>query len=158
MNLKPMTLKAANEFVSQHHRHNTSTQGHKFSVGLEDNGTLIGVAIVGRPLSRVLDDGYTAEILRVCVLNSYPNANSTLYGAALRACCAMGYRRVITYTLPVESGSSLKAVGFKVDGVTQARKDGWNTPARPRTMSESYPAGQKIRWIREFCRREVESK
>lgn len=153
MNLKPVTLRQANEFVQQHHRHNAATQGHKFSIGLESDGALIGVVIVGRPLARYCDDGYTAEILRVCVLENLPNANSMLYGAALRACRAMGYRKVITYSLPEECGSSLKAVGFSEDGRTKVYSKGWNTPARPRAFSARYPMGEKIRWVKSFNRR-----
>ena len=59
----------------------------------------------------------------------------------------MGYKRFVTYTLPHESGSSLKAVGFKLDGFTQARPNGWDTPSRPRLMPERYPTEQKCRWL-----------
>jgi hypothetical protein len=83
-----------------------------------EDGELIGVVIVGRPIARAQDDGYTAEITRCCVLENRRNANSKLYAAALRAAQNMGYRRVITYTLPEESGASLKAVGFTLDGLT----------------------------------------
>lgn len=122
-------------------------QGHRFSIGLQDGGELIGVAIVGRPIARLLDDGWTAEITRVCVLPGRKNANSMLYGASVRAAKSMGYRKVITYTLPEESGSSLRAAGFREDGVT-THKRGWCTPAR-RREDNGYPIGQKIRWVHE---------
>lgn len=102
LTLTPVTLRQAQAFVNDHHRHNIAPQGHKFSIGLEKAGILIGVCIVGRPIARGNDDGKTAEVLRVCVLEGNPNANSKLYGAAVRACKAMGYTRVITYTLPEE--------------------------------------------------------
>ncbi|GHU38141.1 hypothetical protein FACS1894105_11570 [Clostridia bacterium] len=116
--LCPVTLKEAREFVRQHHRHNDPPQGHKFSVGLKSGEALIGVVTCGRPIARANDDGYTAEITRCCVLENERNANSKLYAAAIRAAKAMGYRRAITYTLPSESGASLKAVGFTLDGFT----------------------------------------
>ena len=93
-----------------------------------------------------MDDGQTAEVLRVCVLEGKPNANSMLYGAAARACKAMGYKSVITYTLPEESGASLRAVGFVTEGKAQKRANGWDTPARRRSLPEKYPEGEKIRW------------
>ena len=132
MEICPVTLKDAQAFVKEHHRHNDPPQGHKFSIGLTDGGCLVGVAVVGRPIARGNDDGYTAEITRCCVLDNQRNANSRLYAAALRAARAMGYRRVITYTLPEESGASLKAVGFRVDGLTNHSPNGWNVPSRPR--------------------------
>lgn len=107
MELTPITLRQAQAFVNEHHRHNIAPRGHKFSIGLEKDGILIGVCIVGRPIARYSDDGKTAEVLRVCVLEGNPNANSKLYGAAVRACKAMGYTKIITYTLPEEGGASL---------------------------------------------------
>lgn len=148
MKLTPITLAEAKDFVNLHHRHNVAPCGHKFSIGLkDDNDTLIGVCIVGRPIARNLDDGETAEILRVCVLEGNRNANSMLYGAAVRACKAMGYTKVITYTLPEETGASLRASGFTQDGMTKKRPKGWDTPSRRREALEKYPKGQKIRWI-----------
>ena len=90
MELTPITLRQAQAFVNEHHRHNIAPRGHKFSIGLEKDGILIGVCIVGRPIARYSDDGKTAEVLRVCVLEGNPNANSKLYGAAVRACIRIG--------------------------------------------------------------------
>lgn len=112
MILVPVTLKQACAFVAKLHRHNTPPRGHKFSVGVvNDAGELVGVAIAGRPVARVLDDGLTLEINRTCT-NGTRNANSKLYGACWRAAKAMGYRRCITYTQRRESGASLRAAGF----------------------------------------------
>lgn len=144
MNIVPVALAQAKAFVNDNHRHNKAPVSHKFSIGLQDGGTLIGVAIVGRPIARLLDDGWTAEVTRVCVLPNHRNANSMLYGAAVRAAKAMGYRRIITYTLPSESGSSLKAAGFRLDGTT-SHKSGWDTPSRPR--ANDTPVGLKNRWV-----------
>ncbi len=147
--LCPITLRQARDFVRLHHRHNDPQTGHKFSIGLTENSELIGVVTVGQPIARRQCDGYTAEITRCCVLDGKPNANSKLYAAAVRAAKAMGYLRVITYTLPEESGASLKAAGFHVDGMTKYNANGWNMPGRPRKAPEKYPAGPKIRWIKE---------
>lgn len=145
--LCPITLRTARQFVKEKHRHNSPPQGHKFSIGLTVDNELVGVVIVGRPVARILDDGYTAEITRCCVIDDIRNANSKLYAAAIRAAKAMGYRKVITYTLLEESGSSLKAVGFKLDGQT-AYTHSWSVPSRPRAVPEKYPVGHKNRWIK----------
>ena len=144
--LTPVTLRQARAFVDQHHRHNAPPQGHKFSIGLSRAGELVGVAIVGRPVARRQDDGKTVEVTRVCVLDGYPNANSALYGAAWRAARAMGFDRIITYTLPSESGASLRAAGFAQVGTTEAKKNGWDVPSRRREKSDRYPEGPKLIW------------
>ena len=146
LTLVPVGLKTARAFVDEHHRHNIAPRGHKFSIGLEADGNLIGVCIVGRPIARNNSDGTTAEIYRVCVLEGYKNANSKLYGAAVRACKAMGYTKIITYTLPEESGASLRAAGFIQERVTKGEAGGWDRPGRRRNLPERYPEGPKIRW------------
>ena len=107
LSLVPVSLREANEFVRQHHRHHKPTAGHKFSIGVQEDGRLAGVAICGRPVSRFLDDGYTLEVNRLCT-DGARNACSMLYGAAVRAAKAMGYHKVITYILDSECGVSLK--------------------------------------------------
>lgn len=115
LELCPVTLKAANEYVKEHHRHHGVVVGHKFSIGATKDGMLVGVAICGRPVSRFLDDGYTLEITRLCT-DGTPDVCSMLYGAAYRAARAMGYKKVVTYILDTETGSSLKAAGYKCEG------------------------------------------
>lgn len=107
----PITLAAAKAFVSAHHRHNKAPIGHKFSIGIQLNNELMGVAMAGRPVARHLDDGRTIEVSRTCTLGQ-PNLNSMLYGAIWRAAKAMGYKRAITYTQQNESGISLLAAGW----------------------------------------------
>jgi len=124
MQISPITLRAAQEFVAQHHRHNKPPRGHKFSIGLKnEDGELIGVATVGRTVARHFDDGLTLEVNRTCTTGER-NANSALYGAIWRAAKAMGYVRCITYTQADESGSSLRAAGFVRVKELPARK-GW---------------------------------
>ena len=132
MLIVPITLKAAQEFVKAHHRHNKPPVGHKFSIGLEtDWGLLIGVACAGRPVARMFDNGLTLEINRTCTLGD-KNANSMLYGAVWRAAKAMGYRRCITYTQHDESGASLRAVGWiRVKDLPPNK--GWDCPSRVRS-------------------------
>ena len=81
LELTPVSLKTANEFVNLFHRHHKAVTGHKFSIGCSQNGRLVGVVIAGRPVSRHLDDGKTLEVNRLCTLG-VKNACSILYAAA----------------------------------------------------------------------------
>ena len=155
LKLAPISLRAANEYVAEHHRHNQPTRGHKFSIAVEDDGRLCGVVICGQPVARMLCDGKTLEIRRVCT-DGTKNACSILYGAASRAAHAMGYTRVITYTLESESGSSLRASGFVCSGAAGGKT--WDTPARRRQSTvetaagtiQKYPSEKKLRWEKHF--------
>jgi len=137
----PLTLADANAFVVQHHRHHKPVVGHKFSLGAAKDGEVVGVAIVGRPVSRIRDDGWTLEVTRLCT-DSTRNACSFLYGAAARAAFALGYRRIGTYTLPSEGGSSLRACGWKLIG--ERGGGGWSCPSRPRV--DRHPTEPKLLW------------
>jgi hypothetical protein len=105
----------AADFVREHHRHHTPPAGHKFSLAAVLGDELIGVVIVGRPVSRMRDDGQTLEVTRLAT-DGTKNACSFLYGAAARACFALGYRRIGTYILKSEPGTSLRAAGWKLIG------------------------------------------
>lgn len=142
LTLTPINLKTANAFVQRHHRHHKPTQGHKFSIGVSSSGILVGVAICGRPVARRLDDGYTLEVNRLCT-DGTPNGCSILYAAACRAARAMGYHKVITYTLDTENGSSLKAAGFICEGRAGGLE--WNGIKKPK-REDQYPHQMKTRW------------
>lgn len=114
LELIPVTFRQASAFVTEHHRHHDAPRGHKFSIGVLKGEELVGVIMVGRPVARAYDDGFTAEVNRSCVVDDARNANSMLYAAAWRAARAMGYRRLITYTQAGESGASLRGAGFKL--------------------------------------------
>lgn len=127
----PITFAEACAFVQQHHRHHKPPVGHLFSVAVADDAAVVvGVAIIGRPVARRLQDGFTAEVTRSAT-DGTAHANSCLYGAAWRAVKAMGYRRLVTYTQDGESGVSLRAAGYRVVAVRPARP-GWDGPSRPR--------------------------
>lgn len=115
MKIIPITLKAANKYVAENHRHHKPVTGCKFCIGCQDGEQLVGVAICGRPVSRYLDNGTTLEINRLCT-NGKRNACSKLYGACVRIARDMGYEKVITYILESENGSSLKASNFVCEG------------------------------------------
>lgn len=135
----PVDLATAREFVAAHHRHHEPPIGHKFSVGVAHGDQLVGVAIVGRPVSRVIQsEGKTLEVIRSATDGTH-NANSMLYGAARRATFALGYDRLITYTQEGESGASLRAAGYRVVAQRPARP-GWSTPSRPRENKAQYVA------------------
>ena len=140
--LVPVSLRGANEFVRQHHRHHKPTVGHKFSIGVQEDGRLAGVAICGRSVSRFLDDGYPLEVNRLCT-DGTKNACSMLYGAAARAARAMGYRKIITYILDTEHGASLRAVGFVREGPAGGLE--WTGRRKPKDSGQ-YPRQMKTRW------------
>lgn len=144
LEVQPITRKEAHAFVAQHHRHHKPAVGDKFCIGLNDGERVVGVIVVGRPVARAFDDGWTAEVTRCCVLEGVKNGSSKLYAAAWRAARAMGYRRLITYTLVEESGVSLKAAGWREIYRTADRDRSWSCPSRPRV--DAHPLGQKILW------------
>lgn len=141
LTLTPITLTEANEFVNQHHRHHKPVTGAKFCIAVSDDEGVRGVAIIGRPVARALDDGWTLEVNRVAT-DGASNACSMLYGAAWRAARAMGYRKLITYTLATEPGSSLRAAGWRVVGEVRGRS--WSCQSRPRV--DTHPLQNKLRW------------
>jgi len=155
MKIVPLDIKTANTYVALHHRHNKPTNGHKFSIGVECDGILIGVCICGKPIARVLDDGKTLEVRRVCT-DGTRNACSILYGAAARIAKQMGYDKIITYTLLTEPGTSLKASGWTL--VCESSGRSWNTQSRPRDEYQTtlfgterkYETGKKYRWEKSF--------
>lgn len=145
MKIIPITLKAANAFVKENHRHHDTCTGCRFAVGLMDEENLIGCAICGRPVSRYYDDGLTLEINRLCVLDGYKNACSMLYGACTRIAKNMGYKRIITYILESENGASLKASNFINEGL--AGGEIWTGKRR---RDNGVPKEKKIRYARYF--------
>jgi len=138
----PLPLAEANAFVQQHHRHHGRVVGHRFSLGVADvTREIRGVAIIGRPVARGLDDGLTLEITRVATDGS-KDACSALYGAARRAAFALGYKRLVTYTLASENGASLRASGYRLVGEVTGRS--WSCESRPRV--DKHPTQNKLRW------------
>ena len=141
--LHPLTLKEAMRFVEEKHRHHAPPVGGQFAIGVcrEGEDAPCGVAIVGRPVSRMLDDGWTVEVTRLCT-DGTRNACSKLYRAAWRAARALGYERLVTYTLPEEGGSSLRGAGFRLLGEAGGGK--WGRDSRPRV--DLHPTQRKLRW------------
>lgn len=132
LDLTPLTLAEANTLVGQWHRHHQPVPGAKFCVGVADGGRICGAIIVGRPVARHYDDGWTLEVTR-CVTDGTRNAPSKLYAAAQRAAFALGYRRLITYTRTDESGASLRALAsWRCVAQREARSWAASSKARPR--------------------------
>lgn len=146
MVIRPISLKFAQDFVRQHHRHNKPPQGHKFSIGLFENEKCIGVATAGRPIARLLDDGFTLEVTRTCT-DGTRNANSMLYGAIVRAATALGYTKCVTYTQHGESGASLRGAGW-TSVKNLPPRGGWDMPKRRRNDIGSAEVS-RVRWERD---------
>lgn len=154
LSLVPVTLTEAKRLVNEHHEHNEAPEGWKFGTGVAWDGTLVGIAMVGRATGRGIDQKVDVEITRVCITEKgrYKNAASMLYGAACRMAAAGGYRDAYTYTLDEEDAVCVAAAGFTLDAELPARPS-WNTPSRPRYDENLFgerlrPAGPKNRWIR----------
>lgn len=141
LTLTPCSLSDAHSFVAQYHRHHRSSVGGLFAVSVSQSDAVVGVCVIGRPVSRMLQDGWTAEVTRLATTGER-NACSMLYRAAWRACRALGYRRLVTYILATEPGVSLSAAGFKCLG--QAGGGSWSRGCRPRV--DKHPTQLKIRW------------
>ena len=137
----PLDLSEANALVERWHRHHGRVIGHKFSLGVADGDRVCGAAIVGRPVARHMDDGWTLEVNRL-VTDGTKNACSMLYATCWRAARAMGYRKLITYILSSEPGASLTAAGWKNVGATSGGS--WSKPSRPRV--DKHPTIPKLRF------------
>jgi hypothetical protein len=143
LRLCPVTFAEANAYVKDFHRNHKPVVGHKFSVAVRDDEKIRGVAIVGRPVARRLDNGETLEVNRVAT-DGAKNACSMLYSAAWRAAKALGYSKLVTYTLPNEGGASLRAAGWTFDG--EAGGGNWNVKSRKREDSDHQE--KKWRWLK----------
>lgn len=143
LTIVPVTFRQACAYIDIHHRHHPPPRGMKFALGVAEGNRLVGVATVGRPVARSLDDGRTIEVTRSCT-DGTRNANSALYGAAWRVARNMGYHRLITYAQVGETGASLRAAGLVPAQVLRARA-GWNTPGRPRA-GRGVDGIQRVRW------------
>lgn len=141
--ITPVTLREAFAFVAEHHRHHKAPQGALFAIAASEEDKVVGVAIVGKPVARLANDGWTAEVTRLCTIGER-NACSMLYGASWRAARAMGYRKLITYTLPEEGGASLRGAGWVCLG--EAGGGLWSRKDRPRV--DTHPTQVKMKWER----------
>ncbi len=134
-----ITLDEANAFVREHHRHHKPVVGHLFSIGAILGDRIVGVVIVGRPVARMRDDGLTAEVTRLCT-DGTRNACSFLYGRAARAAFALGFKRIGTYLLAFEPGTSCVAAGWRLVG--EAGGGSWSRKERPRI--DTHPTQAKM--------------
>lgn len=143
MNLKAVaiSLSDANRFVGDGHRHHDPVHRDKFRVACELNGNIVGVAQVGRPVSRILDDGLTVEVVRLCT-DGTKNACSFLYSRCARAAKELGFKHIVTYILDSETGKSLEAAGWILEKETKGQE--WTRPSRRRETTA--PSCDKQRW------------
>jgi hypothetical protein len=139
--LQPVDFDEACEFIRRYHRHHFPPQGWKFGIAVNDGDKVVGVITVGRPVARMLDDGVTLEVTRCCT-DGTKNAASMLYGASRRAGFALGYKRIITYILQTEPGTTLLACGWRCLG--EAGGGSWSREDRKRI--DTHPTGQKMLW------------
>jgi len=142
LSLKPVSLRVANAYVKEHHRHLSPSRGCRFVTACVDEaGEIHGVIVVEWPSARMLNDGWTGEVTR-CATDGTRNACSMLYGAARGACKALGFRRLFTSTLEEEGGASLRGAGWIP--IYQSAGGEWSRPSRSRKLAES--PGRKLVW------------
>lgn len=141
LELQPIDFDEACAFIAQHHRHHLPPVGWKFGMAVNNGAVVVGVATVGRPVARHLQDGWTLEVTRCCT-DGTRNAASMLYRACWQAAQGMGYKRLITYTLLSEDGASIKAAGYR--SVYTTAGGSWHRKSRPRV--DTAPTGQKQLW------------
>ncbi len=138
---QPISFPELAAFIAEHHRHHIPPQGWKFGIAVNDGEKVVGVVAVGRPVARHRDDGWTLEVTRVCTTGT-KNACSMLYGLAWKATKALGYKRLITYTLAEEGGASLRGAGWRLIG--EAGGGSWCRKSRPRV--DQHPTQPKLLW------------
>lgn len=141
LHLQPVDFSEACAFIRRYHRHHVPPQNCRVCIGANDGTRIVGVATMGRPVARMLDDGSTIEVTRLCT-DGTRNAASFLYGACRRVAFGLGYARVISYTLPEEGGASLRAAGWSL--ALLSKGGSWSRPSRPRL--DKHPLGPKWRW------------
>lgn len=146
LSVVPCTIAEAKAFVLEHHRHHRPPVSGLFALAVAMPDGIRGVAIVGRPVARRMADDWTAEITRVCT-DGTRNACSMLYSAAWRAARALGYLKLITYTLETEGGASLRGAGWRC--IAETRGGSWDRKARPRV--DRHPTQGKLRWERDVA-------
>lgn len=143
LRIVPCSIERAKAYVEALHRHHTPSTGARWAVAVADeDGRVRGVAMIGRPVARLLDDGWTLEVNRVAT-DGCPNACSALYGASKRIAHAFGYSKLITYTRVDEPGASLRGAGWDNDGEIRARS--WDMPGRRRIDKTEIVRRQ--RWV-----------
>lgn len=146
MQVVPISLKDANAYVEQLHRHHQPVVRDKWRIAVADrNGKIVGIAQVGRPISRMLDDGQTLEVLRCCTDGTH-NACSFLYSHCAKIAKCFGYKKIITYILETENGTSLKASGWVCDD-SSCGGGSWSRPSRTRETIKA-PVCKKQRWVK----------
>ena len=146
-----LPLRDATAFIARHHRHHDPAQGAIVALGLWEGERLVGAGVLGRPVSRELQRRGMAEVTRLAVLPELEGvgehaacAASVLYSRLRRASDALGFARTLTYTLPEESGASLRGDGWQRD-LELVGGGEWAKPSRPRA-SATHPTQRKVRW------------
>lgn len=141
LTIVPIKQREAKAFINENHRHHKAPVGSVFQIAVSNNNKIVGVAMVGRPVSRNLDNGWTLEVNRLCT-DGTKNVCSMLYSASWRVAKNLGYKKLITYILKSESGVSLKASGWKLIG--EAGGGSWSKKSRPRV--DKHPTQLKLKF------------
>lgn len=142
MKIVPLELRDLNDLVESLHRHHKRVQGHRFSIGVESNGKIVGGASIGRPTARMTDQHKVLEVTRL-VTDGTKNACSALYAAAARIGKELGYAHIQTFILDTETGTSLKAAGWVFEKASSGGD--WTRESKPNRRQDQ-PQCPKQRW------------
>ena len=157
LRVEPISRQLADNYIAEFHRHHAPVNqlaycGSAFVIGAFNGDRMAGVAIAGTPANRAFAAaGDIIEVRRVAT-DGTRNAPSILLGACAKAARALGYDRIVTYTLTSESGSSLRAVGWQP---TELPPDDWQRRRNNNRQQEplfatpqAHEAVPKVRWER----------
>lgn len=131
LSVVPCTFDRAKGYILSLHRHHTpDTTRTRWALAVADeNGVVRGIAMVGYPVSRFQDDGWTLEVHRVAT-DGCPNACSILYGASARLAKSLGFAGIVTYIRNDEPGVSLRAAGWVREGQWDQPAGSWTNRGR----------------------------
>lgn len=146
MKIVQMELSELNELVERLHRHHKPVQGHRFSIGVEHDGKIVGGASVGRPVARMTDPKKVVEVTRL-VTDGTKNACSFLYATAARIARELGYEKIQTFILEEELGTSLLASGWTKECITTGGS--WTRESKP-DRRQDQPMGPKLKWVKKL--------
>jgi hypothetical protein len=143
----PVTLRQANALVARWHRHHKPVRGCRFCIAAynTETGKLVGAAIVGRPVARLVNWHSTVEVSRL-VADGTKNACSLLYAASARTAREMGFEKIQTYILASETGISLRAAGWHLEEIVDGGK--WHHSDSDKPRRQDQPTCDKQRWAK----------
>lgn len=140
--IREVSLRTARILCDANHSHHEPAHAGKWALGAFDNGVCVCVAVVARPVARMLDTGNVLEVVRLASDGSTRGAASALLRACVAEAANRGVHRVVSYTLLGELGACYRAARWRPVALT--RGGNWGRASRSR--NEAKQPGAKARW------------